>query len=114
MPKLLAGIDGFSRCRGVGRPARSHVYHLYVVRHVTARRTLARHLAALFGIQTVVNYPLALPFLPAYGALRNSTPAQIPARRAQLSRRILSLPMYAEMTDEMVTYVAGRIRAFYG
>jgi dTDP-4-amino-4,6-dideoxygalactose transaminase len=43
---------------------REHVYHLYVIRH-PQRDALVAHLKKS-GIQTVINYPTALPFLPAY------------------------------------------------
>jgi dTDP-4-amino-4,6-dideoxygalactose transaminase len=71
------------------------VYHLYVIRH-ERRDELAAHLAAK-GIQTVVNYPVALPFLPAYRYLEG-TPAQFPnAHRNQA--RVLSIPIFPEMTS---------------
>ena len=43
---------------------REHVYHLYVIRH-PQRDALVAHLKES-GIQTLINYPTALPFLPAY------------------------------------------------
>src|SRR5690242_17323490 len=45
-------------------PGREHVYHLYTIKH-PRRDGLAAHLKAN-GVQTAVNYPTALPFLPAY------------------------------------------------
>ena len=45
-------------------PGRSHVYHLYTIRH-PRRDALAAHLNAN-GVQTAINYPTALPFLAAY------------------------------------------------
>jgi len=72
---------------------REHVYHLYVIRH-EQRNDLARHLAAR-GIQTVINYPVALPFLPAYAHLRHG-PSDFPNAFYSQSR-ILSLPIFPEM-----------------
>ena len=48
-------------------PDRTHVYHLYTIRH-PRRDALAAHLNAN-GVQTAINYPTALPFLAAYAAL---------------------------------------------
>ena len=101
--------------RGVGdlvlpkiAPGRDHVYHLYVIR--TARRdALKKHLAEA-GIATVLNYPKALPFYPAYAYLKH-TPADFPNAFANQGR-ILSIPIYPEMPDEMVVHVARSIREF--
>src|ERR1700704_3935199 len=77
-------------------PDRSHVYHLYTIQH-RRRDALAAHLNAN-GVQTAINYPTALPFLAAYGRLKHR-PQQFPnAHRDQ--RRILSLPMFAEITSD--------------
>ena len=67
----------------------------------------AAHLADR-GIQTNVNYPSILPLVPAYARLGHS-PADFPvAYRHQ--KQILSLPMYSEMTDDMVATVARVVR----
>lgn len=88
---------------------RDHVYHLYVIR--TARRdALKKHLADR-GIATVLNYPKALPFYPAYSYLGHK-PADFPVAHANQSR-ILSLPIYPEMNDAMIGYVADQIRSFF-
>jgi dTDP-4-amino-4,6-dideoxygalactose transaminase len=87
---------------------RTHVYHLYTVRH-PRRDALAAHLAAN-GVQTAINYPVALPFLPAYGRLEHR-PEQFPnAHRAQ--SQILSLPMFAEITPEQQRAVIDLVREF--
>jgi dTDP-4-amino-4,6-dideoxygalactose transaminase len=87
---------------------REHVYHLYVIR-CERRDQLARHLAH-GGIQTVINYPTALPFLPAYRHLGHS-PADFPVAHGHQSR-ILSLPMFPEMTPEQQSAVVDAVRAF--
>lgn len=100
------------RIPGIVTPAvaegREHVYHLYVIRH-ERRDALAAHLAGS-GIQTVINYPVALPFVPAYSRLSH-TPADFPDAHHNQSR-ILSLPIYPEMADEQVATVVEAIRAF--
>lgn len=102
----LAGIAGLETPReGEGR---EHVYHLYVVRH-DRRDELARRLAAA-GIQTVVNYPVALPFLPAYQRLGH-VPGDFPNAWANQGR-ILSLPIFPEMTAEQQVLVVEAIRRF--
>jgi len=88
---------------------RDHVYHLYVIR--TAKRdALKKHLADA-GIATVLNYPKALPFYPAYAYLGHK-PADFPVAYANQSR-ILSLPIFPEMSDDMIGYVVEQIREFF-
>ncbi|MEA3046111.1 MAG: hypothetical protein QOJ53_443 [Sphingomonadales bacterium] len=87
---------------------REHVYHLYVIEHED-RDGLASHLKE-DGIQTVINYPTALPFLPAYARF-NHTPEQFPSSFAMQSR-ILSLPMFAEISEGQIEHVAASIGRF--
>jgi dTDP-4-amino-4,6-dideoxygalactose transaminase len=87
---------------------RTHVYHLYTIRH-PRRDALAAHLGAN-GVQTAINYPVALPFVPAYGRLQHR-PEQFPnAHRAQ--SQILSLPIFAEITPDQQRAVIDLIRQF--
>jgi dTDP-4-amino-4,6-dideoxygalactose transaminase len=90
-------------------PGRYHVYHLYVLK-TDARDDLRAHLAK-DGIATVLNYPKALPYYPAYSYLGH-TPEDFPEAYANQSR-ILSLPIYPEMTDEMIDHVGTSITRFF-
>jgi dTDP-4-amino-4,6-dideoxygalactose transaminase len=90
-------------------PDRDHVYHLYVIR-TGKRDALKKHLTEA-GIATVLNYPKALPFYPAYSYLGH-TPADFPVAYANQSR-ILSLPIYPEMTEEAIAYVAEITNDFF-
>jgi dTDP-4-amino-4,6-dideoxygalactose transaminase len=87
----------------------THVFHLYVIR-AQARDQLCAFLRAN-GIGVGIHYPTPLPLLPAYRYL-NHTEDEF-SEAAAASREILSLPMYPEMTDEMVGFVVGKIRDFY-
>ncbi len=89
-------------------PDRTHVYHLYTIQH-PRRDALAAHLAAN-GVQTAISYPTALPFLAAYSRLKHR-PEQFPNAHRQQSR-ILSLPMFAEITREQQDEVIDLIREF--
>jgi dTDP-4-amino-4,6-dideoxygalactose transaminase len=88
---------------------RDHVYHLYVIR-TNHRDALKTHLADA-GISTVLNYPKALPFYPAYAYLQHK-PADFPNAFANQSR-ILSLPIYPEMTEAMTRHVTESIKKFF-
>jgi dTDP-4-amino-4,6-dideoxygalactose transaminase len=74
------------------------------------RDGLKKHLTDA-GVATVLNYPKALPYYPAYAYLGHK-PADFPVAYANQSR-ILSLPIFPEMTEEMVSYVADTIRGFF-
>ena len=87
---------------------RTHVYHLYTIQH-PRRDELAAYLKEN-GVQTAVNYPVALPFLEAYGRF-GRRPEQFPNAYRQQGR-ILSLPMFAEITVDQQTTVVDLIRAF--
>jgi dTDP-4-amino-4,6-dideoxygalactose transaminase len=87
---------------------REHVWHLYVIKS-HQRDELAEHLNSN-GVQTVINYPTALPFLPAYGRLK-SVPADFPKAYMDQSR-ILSIPIYPEMTDQHIGTVTSLISSF--
>jgi dTDP-4-amino-4,6-dideoxygalactose transaminase len=103
---LLEGVGGFGL--PATAPGREHVWHLYVVQH-GQRDALARHLQAR-GVQTVINYPVALPFLPAYARLGHR-PADFPNAFAHQSR-ILSLPLYPEMTGAQMQAVMDGVASF--
>jgi dTDP-4-amino-4,6-dideoxygalactose transaminase len=106
--RLLRGVQGLQLPEVAS--GREHVYHLYVIRHAL-RDQLARHLAQR-RIQTVVNYPVAVPFLPAYGHLGHG-PEDFPVAHRNQSR-VLSLPMFAEITQQQIAAVAAAIAAFAG
>lgn len=105
--RLLAGV-GDIVSPGVA-PGREHVYHLYVVR--TRKRDALMDWLKERGVATVINYPVALPLLKAYSYMGH-TPAEFPVAFANQSR-ILSLPIYPEMTDDMINYVVGQVRTFF-
>jgi dTDP-4-amino-4,6-dideoxygalactose transaminase len=87
---------------------RIHVYHLYTIKH-PRRDALAAHLGAK-GVQTAINYPTALPFLAAYSRFKHR-PEQFPNAHSDQSR-ILSLPMFAEITRDQQIEVIDLIRTF--
>jgi dTDP-4-amino-4,6-dideoxygalactose transaminase len=104
--RLLAGVKGLELPE-VAKD-REHVWHLYVVQH-PQRDLLAQHLDAN-GIQTAINYPVALPFLPAYRRLGHQ-PADFEIAHYHQSR-ILSLPLFPEMTFEQIQHVASCVASF--
>jgi len=79
-----------------------HVYHLYVVRS-KARDALQDYLNAR-GVATGLHYPTPIHLQDGYRFLGYQEGDFRVAEQA--AKEILSLPMYAELTDEQVDYVA--------
>ncbi|MEO7157244.1 MAG: DegT/DnrJ/EryC1/StrS family aminotransferase [Vicinamibacterales bacterium] len=104
--EMLTGIEGLTLPQVA--PGREHVWHLFVVQH-ERRDALIKHLAAR-GIQTVVSYPVALPFLPAYRRFGHK-PSDFPVAHHHQSR-ILSLPIFPEITAAQMRAVADGLRSF--
>lgn len=85
----------------------THTYHLYVIRLKTRDAVAAKLNEA--GIDTGLHYPTALPFLEVY-ADKNYQPSDFPVAHSQMGE-LLSLPMYAELTDEMIEYVCENLKS---
>lgn len=105
--KKLAGLDSLTT--PFLAKDREHVYHLYVIKSAF-RNDLKKYLLAR-GISTVINYPRALPFYPAYDYL-NHMPSDFP-NAVKNQGEILSLPLFPEMTDLQQDYVVENIRNFF-
>jgi dTDP-4-amino-4,6-dideoxygalactose transaminase len=64
------------------------------------------------GIETGVHYPVPLHLQKPYAFLGHQ-PGDFPATE-RISDRCLSLPIYPEMTDEQIRYVATTLRTVCG
>ena len=93
----------------IEKSGNKHVYHLYVIK-VPKRDELKKHLKAS-GIQTVINYPKALPFYKAYDYLGH-VQDDFPAAYINQSK-ILSLPIHPFIKESEQEYVAEKIKEFY-
>jgi len=86
-----------------------HAWHLYVI-GAENRDELKEYLLDQ-GVETSINYQVALPFLPAYKRF-NYDYSDFP--NAYINQKIiLSLPIYPEMTDLEVEYVSEKLIKFY-
>jgi dTDP-4-amino-4,6-dideoxygalactose transaminase len=91
-------------------PYARHIYHLYVVQ-TEARDGLQKHLTAA-SIQTGIHYPVPVHLQPAYASLGHRA-GDFPVTESQAAR-ILSLPMFPELTGAQIERVAEAVRAFAG
>ncbi len=86
-----------------------HVFHVYVIR-AERRDALKTHLGE-HGVQSVVHYPVALPFQPCYDDLKLRA-EDFPVAH-QYQDEVLSLPMYPELTEEAIRQVTDAVKQFY-
>jgi dTDP-4-amino-4,6-dideoxygalactose transaminase len=90
----------------VGLPPAEGVFHLFVVQ--TPRREALRAALAASGVGTDVHYPM-----PAHRQTPYAVDVRLPVTE-QLAQRVLSLPIYPELSDADVDYVVEVIRAGHG
>ena len=86
-----------------------HVFHLYVVQ-VKNRDKLQHHLKNN-GIASAIHYPVPLPFMKAYEYLEYSSD-DLPNIYAA-HQKILSLPMFPELSDNQIEYIVDIINDFH-
>lgn len=84
------------------------VYHLYVVR-TDRREELKAHLEAK-GIAAIIHYPIPIHLQPAYAHLGYNK-GDFPITE-MYCEQILSLPMFPELTDSDITYIAEAVKEF--
>ncbi len=90
-------------------PNTEPVYHCYTIRleEDVDRDAVVNHLKAR-GVGVGVHYPIPLHLQPAYRFLELA-PGAFPISEA-MSNHVLSLPIYAELTDEQQDYVVDALR----
>lgn len=103
---LLSDVDGIVTPKI--HPSVKHVFHIYLIR--TERRDELQSFLKEKEISTGIHYPRALPFLKAYAYLGHK-PEDFPVVYEYQDKN-LSLPMYPELTEEMIRYVADHVREY--
>jgi len=104
--KLLAGVDGIRTPKEM--PHTSSVYHLYVIQ--SDDRDGLQHYLEQNGVATGLHYPVPLHLQEAYSSLGYEEGDFPVAEKA--AKRILSLPMFPELTEEQVRYVCEKIKEY--
>ena len=88
-------------------PDRTNVFHLFVIE--VDDREAFQEKAAARGVETLVHYPLPIHRQPAYQGLSSGP---VPLTNSEtLAERIVSLPIYPELTDDEVSHVANTAAA---
>ena len=86
-----------------------HTFHLYVIK--AERRDELKSYLQENGVQSVINYPVPLPFMPAYAYLNID---RVEYSQVEINQsKILSLPIFPEIKEEQIEYIAKIIKNFY-
>lgn len=99
-------LSGSIEVLPVERSWATHVYYAYVVQ--VPERERFRQLLAAEGIATGIHYPIPLHLQPAC-ARYGYTQGMLPVTEA-VTKRIVSLPMYPELTPEQIQLVVNAIK----
>jgi dTDP-4-amino-4,6-dideoxygalactose transaminase len=89
-------------------PNNRHVYHLYVIR--TPQREAMRQYLNEHGVGTGIHYPVPNHLQNTLKHL-GYEPGSLPVTES-VAGEILSLPMYAELTEDQIRYVSGQVKDF--
>lgn len=105
-----AGFAGLPLRLPPRRNAATHVFHQYVVR-TPNRDGLREHLRQA-AIGTGIHYPLPVHLHPAYRGRVAGGPSGL-CNSQKVTREILSLPIYPQLTDAAVDRVVAEVRRFF-
>ncbi len=100
--QLQGGVEAVP----VVQPWATHVYYMYVVQ--VRERSYFRNALQQEGIATGIHYPTPIHLQPAcagYGYARGLLPVT-----EDVTERIVSLPLYAELTDEQLQAVVNAVK----
>lgn len=108
--ELLEGIDDVKTPAFDKNDPERHVFHLYIIQ-CEHREELMSQLGSR-DIQCGIHYPQPIHLMQAFDFLGYKE-GDFPVSE-ELAGRILSLPIFPEISDEQVEEVAEAIRVFYG
>jgi dTDP-4-amino-4,6-dideoxygalactose transaminase len=105
-----AGLAGTSLTLPTALPGYRHIYHLYVV-ETDDRDGLQKYLDSR-GITALTHYPIAIHQQEGYPWGQSARISGSLQHSERSAARVLSLPMFPEITSEEVAYVIEAIRAW--
>ena len=85
-------------------------YYLYVIR--TSQRDELKDWLFKNGIQCGIHYPIPIHLQPVYMTLYGYREGAFPYSEI-LSKTVLSLPMFPQLTDDEIDYVCEKVSEFY-
>ncbi len=106
--RYRVGLAGLPVQLPVTAAGNSHVFHVFAL--LTDRRDALQQFLAENSVPTIIYYPQPLHLQKVYADLGHK-PGDFPVAES-VSKRILPLPMYPELTDEQADHVVSVIRRF--
>lgn len=100
--QLLSGIDGIIIPTEDERM--KHVFHQYTIRVVNSKRDQVQAKLLERGVMSMIYYPVPVHRLPVYSHLHVHMPVA-----EQLSREVLSLPIWPQITAETQQFVCHQL-----
>lgn len=107
--RLLATVPGVMTVRP--RDGVHAVYHLYVIEVAAEQRDDLRNWLDGRGIDTGIHYPIPLHLQPAYAHL-DLPEGSFPIAESK-AKRIVSLPLFPELTDQQQAWIVESVEAFF-
>ncbi len=105
----LGRIDGLEIPRRTGQS--THVFHQYTLKVPTTERDNLRTYLQQHGIPSMVYYPSPLHHQKAYAAI-GRVAGDLPITQ-DLCKRVLSLPIHTELTDEQLGYITDTVSRYF-
>ncbi len=98
-------------CQEIGLPEdyEGHTYNQFTI--TTAKRNELRDFLEKAGISTTIYYPLTLPEQPVFAGL-GYRQGDFPVSE-KLTKTVLSLPIYPELTETEQNYIVGKLQQFF-
>ncbi len=103
----LTDVDGV--VAPIARPENVHTFNYYVIRVRDRRNEMMTHLADC-GVSSAIYYSLCLHQQECFAALNHAAGDFPESERA--ADGVLALPIYPELSEEQVAYVAESIKGF--
>jgi dTDP-4-amino-4,6-dideoxygalactose transaminase len=91
------------------RDSEDHTYNQFTI--ATAKRDGLRNFLKENGVETTIYYPLALHLQPVFRPLKYKD-GSLPVSE-KLTRQVLSLPIFPELTESEQSYVINKIKQFF-
>jgi dTDP-4-amino-4,6-dideoxygalactose transaminase len=108
--QALAGIDGITS--PVVRPGNESIVNQYTLRVAGGKRDALREHLTAAGIGSSVYYPVPLHLQECFAYL-GYREGQFPESE-RACREVLSIPVFPELTEAQLAYVADTVRGFFG
>ena len=107
--EALAGIEGITL--PVVRPGNESIVNQYTIRVLDGRRDALQEWLKERGVGSSIYYPVPLDRQECFAYL-GYRPGQFPESE-RAAREVLSLPVFPELTEAQLAYVAGSVREFF-